>query len=435
MHIIFFIIFTFLIIAPYFSVSPLNLYFTDQEIEHYLVYAIWGLWFPLVFLSVIFSGRSWCGLFCPMGAASEWVNKIGFKQDIPRWLRWEGTPTISFIIVTILGQTVGIRDHLEAISVLFLLTFLLALVIGFIYGKKKRVWCRHLCPIGLLLGIFSRIGTVQFAPPFLLKGRNRYNEKGRCPTMIDLPSKDESRHCIECFKCVSPDAKGSVRFKLRKPGTEIINIRKYNPNVSEVIFLFTGSGLALGGILWLTLPLYQSLRQAIGEWFILNGWNWIAYPGPAWLMAVYPEKREVFVWLDFFMICSFMISVMMIVTVVLSLSSLTSAYLSGKYGGDKNLKTRFIEVSYLFTPVAMVSLLLGLGGSVIELLTLVAPSPYTASTLRIVLLTAGIIWSSYLGWHILKRQGLSAKYNLRALTPSIIGTVIIAFLWVPAIFA
>ncbi len=35
---------------------------------------IWTLWFPLVFMSVIFSGRSWCGLLCPMGAASEWVH-------------------------------------------------------------------------------------------------------------------------------------------------------------------------------------------------------------------------------------------------------------------------------------------------------------------------------------------------------------------------
>jgi polyferredoxin len=34
-------------------------------------FLIWTLWFPLVFLSVLVTGRSWCGVLCPMGAASE----------------------------------------------------------------------------------------------------------------------------------------------------------------------------------------------------------------------------------------------------------------------------------------------------------------------------------------------------------------------------
>ena len=74
-------------------------------------FAFWGIWFPLVFLSVIFTGRSWCGVLCPMGAASEWANKVGLQRQIPRWIKWEGTPIVSFLIITILGQTVGVRDH------------------------------------------------------------------------------------------------------------------------------------------------------------------------------------------------------------------------------------------------------------------------------------------------------------------------------------
>ena len=66
---------------------------------------IWGIWFPLVFLSVLVSGRSWCGLLCPMGAASQWLNSIGPQRAIPGWLRWEGTPVVSFILITILGQS------------------------------------------------------------------------------------------------------------------------------------------------------------------------------------------------------------------------------------------------------------------------------------------------------------------------------------------
>lgn len=139
---------------------------------HFSVFAnsiMWGVWFPLVFLSVIFTGRSWCGLLCPMGAASEWANKKGLQRTVPRWLKWEGTPVVSFIIVTILGQTVGVRDHPEAIAEVFGGTLLFAILIGYLYGRNKRTWCRHMCPIGLLLGVFSRLGAVQFWP----KRKNR----------------------------------------------------------------------------------------------------------------------------------------------------------------------------------------------------------------------------------------------------------------------
>ena len=59
-------------------------------------FLIWTLWFPLVFLSVLVTGRLWCGVLCPMGAASEWMNGIGLKRKVPAWLRWEGTPIVEF---------------------------------------------------------------------------------------------------------------------------------------------------------------------------------------------------------------------------------------------------------------------------------------------------------------------------------------------------
>ena len=144
-------------------------------------YAVWGLWFPLLFLSVIFTGRSWCGLLCPMGAASEWVNKIGLQRPIPGWLRWEGTPVISFIVTTILGQTLGVRDHAEAAAGVFGGTTAAALLIGFLYGRKKRAWCRHACPIGRVLGLAHA-----WAPCNLRRGRN-------FPAPMPIPKKASAR--------------------------------------------------------------------------------------------------------------------------------------------------------------------------------------------------------------------------------------------------
>ncbi|ALJ39437.1 MULTISPECIES: 4Fe-4S binding protein [Azospirillum] len=404
------------------NATPLNHWVTSAN------YALWGLWFPLVFLSVIVTGRSWCGLLCPMGAAAEWANKYGPKRAVPGWLKWEGTPVVSFLIITILGQTVGVRDHPEAALEVFGGTMLAAVLLGWLYGRRKRAWCRHVCPIGLLLGVFSRIGAVQFAPKVKRDGGDAWTEKGVCPTMIDLPRKEESRHCIQCFRCVNPQTKGSLELRLRTPGAEIERIRHHNPNAAEVWFLFLGTGIALGGFLWLVLPEYQQLRQAIGIWAVEREMFWISKPGPWWLMSVHPERREVFVWLDFFLIVGFMLLVMTAMAVALGALTAMAAWLGGLSDPLASFRKRFVELGYQYAPVAMVSLVVGLGGALFE------PLGDLAGAAKGVLFAGGILWSLWLGWMILAFQGLGRGARLLALVPGLIGTFAVALSWWPAIF-
>lgn len=135
---------------------------------HYTTFAnylLWGIWFPLVFLSVIFTGRSWCGLFCPMGAASEWVNRIGLQRRIPAWMRWEGTPALSFILVTILGQTLGVRDHPEAAAEVFGGT--MAAAGGCASRARRSVPAARLCHDRRLHGrLHDRAGRLAGGPDF-----------------------------------------------------------------------------------------------------------------------------------------------------------------------------------------------------------------------------------------------------------------------------
>ncbi len=395
-------------------------------------FAMWGLWFPLVFLSVIFTGRSWCGILCPMGAASEWANKKGLQRAIPSWLSWQGTPIVSFLIITLLGQTVGVRDHPEAVAKIFGGTLLVAIVIGYIYGKNKRAWCRHACPIGLLLGVFSRLGAVQFMPKKLHLGGDRQTEKTICPTMIDIKRKQESRHCIECFRCIQPQARGGLFLRLRRPGEEIEKIRSHNANPFEVAFMFLGTGIALGGFLWLVLPQYQQLRRQFGEWALRQGWYWIGDSGPAWLMSVHPLRREIFNWLDFISIVSFMTLVMMILASLLGFTTLMAAYLAGRMGADSNLKTRFVELGYQYAPVAMVSLIIGLGGTLF--IPIEAINPSLAVAIKLIIFGLSIAWSLWLGQHILATQGLKPHQRWLPLMPGFSGSLLVALAWWPGIF-
>lgn len=397
-------------------------------------YAVWGLWFPLLFLSVIFAGRLWCGVLCPMGAASEWVNKVGLQRPIPGWLRWEGTPVVSFIVTTVLGQTLGVRDHPEALAGVFGGTMVVALLIGFLYGRKKRAWCRHACPIGRVLGLYSRMGAVQFAPQVRLPGQDSYTEKGVCPTLIDVARKSESRHCIECFRCVNPQAKGSVRMKLRRPGKEIELIRDHRANPVEAWFLFLDTGVALGAFLWLVLPQYQQWRQAVGTWAIDRQWDWLLHTGSPWLVSVHPQRAEVFLWLDFVMIVGFMLACMVALTLLLAATTSACARLSGVVGGTGSFTQRFAELGYQYAPVAMMSLVIGLGGMLFDPIKNTPLGVPGVHALKGALFLLGVIWSIWLADRILARQGITAARRWIPLLPGVAGSIGVGIAWWPAIF-
>ncbi|WP_053239680.1 4Fe-4S binding protein [Pleomorphomonas koreensis] len=400
----------------------------------FLRYMLWGIWFPLVFLSVIVLGRLWCGTLCPMGAASELANKYGLQRAIPGWIKWEGTPALSFIIMTLYGQTLGVRDHPEAAAGLFGGTMLLAIAIGGLYGRNKRVWCRHLCPIGRVLGLYSRLGAVQFAPKVLLGGGDAYTERGACPTMIDLPRKRESRHCIECFRCVNPKAAGSMRLELRRPGVEVEEIRDHRANKAEAWFLFLDTGVALGGFLWLVLPQYQQMRQGLGVWAIQNHIDWITRVGPSWLMSVHPARAETFLWLDFLMIVGFMLGTMAVLTVVLACLTAVGAMIARKLGADGGFGQVFTELGYQYAPVALMSLIIGLGAELLNPLRDTAIGIEGVHVIRGGLFLIGVVWSIWLGDRILKRQGIDLSKRWLPLLPGIAGSLFVGFGWWPAIF-
>ena len=116
-------------------------------------------------------------------------------------------------------------------------------------------------------------------------------------------------------------------MSFRRPGQELESIRHHAPDAWETLFIFLGAGVALGGFLWLVLPFYNDWWQIMGTWFIEQSQYWIGEPGPVWLMSVHLEHREVFCWLDFFMITVTMVTVIALSALVLSVASLASAML------------------------------------------------------------------------------------------------------------
>ena len=340
---------------------------------------------------------------------------------------------LSFIAVTILAQTIDARDQAKGLAEIFLMTLGLALVIGLVFGKggNKRAWCRHVCPIGLLLGVFSRLGIVQFSPKQQYPEGPTYVNQGACPTLIDINHKNESRHCIECFKCVKPSSEGGLFVHFRKPGKEIEEIHQHNGNLTEIFFIFMGTGIALGGFLWLILPSYQTIRQAVGNWFLEQNAYWIGNVGPHWLMSV--TVGQTYNWLDFIMIVGFMLFYLATVTGLLSACTAINAWLIGRLRGTGNFKQRFVSLGYSFAPIAMLSIIIGLGDILFKTLESGLGHHFIVG-IKVVALLISMVWSSYLSLKAISFYHLSGYRRWFALLPALMGILMIALAWWPAIF-
>lgn len=323
---------------------------------------LWGVWFPLLLLSVVALGRVWCGWLCPMGAASEWVSKIGRHRRIPRWLRWAGLPLASFILISILNEAFGADEKPGLTALMFGSLFLAALTFGFLFERGKRVWCRHACPIGMILGVAARFSPVSLQPKRPMAGREGYAERTICPAKIDLKRKTESQHCIACLRCLTPDSNGGLGIVFRGPCSEIAAVATGNPSLTEVIFLFSSIGISLA-VQSEDLPALARLSQACGI-----GSGALA---TAFLVTV----------------------VATLIVGILSAASAGAARLLSRGNPKTSWRPGFYRIGYSFAPVALAALLFSMGDVAFESLEELGMSGNAVGAIKSVILIGALLGS------------------------------------------
>jgi polyferredoxin len=217
---------------------------TQEPSQNLATMLIWVYWWSLIIFSFIFVGRIWC-MICPLGAAGEWTNRrvgtLGWSW--PRALRNLWIAHIFFIVLTGVDLVIGI-DILPRFTGIFLLS-LLVMSVGMALLFERRAFCRYVCPIGGMCGIYSMTSTVEL----------RVKSRGRCESCttkecikgtdasyacswFEYPGEmDRNNYCTICGECDRSCPHDNVGLSVRPPGQDLW---RTNKRVFDEVILAVG---------------------------------------------------------------------------------------------------------------------------------------------------------------------------------------------------
>jgi hypothetical protein len=311
--------------------------------------------------------------------------------------------------------------------------------VALIYTRRGWVWCRYLCPVSLLFGVFSRLGAMHFRVDQVrlaswTPSRGETGKKDPCPVFIYLPKMATNRYCLMCFRCAG--WRDSIHLGLRRPGQELLHINTAEPLFWEVIFLFGAIGLPLGVFHWTVDPLFQHLKQWLGDFAL--GWGLGGVMGgsaPWWLLSNHPDAGEVFNLLDGVSIITFLLGATVLAIGLFSALTWLSTRLLGPLPAEPAARQElFTRIGYLYTPVSLISLFLGLSQLTFGYLKTVGFPGLATDVIRSALLAAGALWSLSLARRILRLQTFDGRRVPLALLPHVAGVTLIVAAWIPVFY-
>ncbi|MBI5783030.1 MAG: 4Fe-4S binding protein, partial [Gammaproteobacteria bacterium] len=287
-----------LVIIPAFLPLPPDSAHIYDHLTRLAQFAFWGIWWPFVMVSMMLMGRVWCGVFCPEGSLTELVSRRGLHYRIPRWVRWGGWPFVAFVMTTVFGQLVSVYEYPKATLLILGGSTLMALAVGYAYGRGARVWCRYLCPASGVFGLLARLAPVHFhVDRAAWKSKPAGTPAVACAPLINIPRMTGASACHACGRCSGH--RDAVQLAARSPGTEVLSLSSDTVSRWEVILLLFGVlGVALGAFQWSASPWFVALKQAIAAWLVAHdSYALLADNAPWWLLTHYPEANDVFTWL------------------------------------------------------------------------------------------------------------------------------------------
>ncbi|HEX8948319.1 MAG TPA: 4Fe-4S binding protein, partial [Dissulfurispiraceae bacterium] len=208
-----FVFFFLIILAGLFDVQM-----GDQNIATILMWTVW--WAAIIFTFVLV-GRVWC-MMCPFGAAQDWIGRlIRTGRDFPKPLRNVWLSSLIFFGLTWWDSYSGIVNK-PALTAWLLIGFF-AVAAGMALAFKGRSFCRYVCPIGGLIGLYSMFSPVELrnlcfdtCKGHKVKECMQGTQKSYpCPMFVTPMTLDRNNYCNICGECVKSCSQDNIVIRFR----------------------------------------------------------------------------------------------------------------------------------------------------------------------------------------------------------------------------
>jgi transcriptional regulator with AAA-type ATPase domain/NAD-dependent dihydropyrimidine dehydrogenase PreA subunit len=256
-----------------FAIINLILWLGPQTRSHnFALNLFWAWWWPLVLIGFPFLGRVWCAV-CPFMIYGEVTQKLSLwlvPRQLKRWPReaaetWGGWFLFTlFALILLWEENWNLENTAYLSSCLLLLITAGAMICSAIF--ERRFWCRYLCPIGGMNGMFAKLSMTELRAQQGIcsaecttyqcyKGgpqKGEGMETDGCPLYSHPAQLEDNRDCVLCMTCLKACPHRSVEFNLRPPGIELWTT--HIPRSYEVALLF----LLLDSVFLRRLPEIQT---------------------------------------------------------------------------------------------------------------------------------------------------------------------------------
>ena len=230
----------------------------------------WAWWWPVYLFLFAFVGRVWCAI-CPFMITGEWIRKISLwiwpRQLLPwptKWMnRWGAWLLFAGFVAIYLWEKLWDLPHTAYLSSWLLVVITAGAVIGSVI-YERRLWCRYLCPIGGMNGMFAKLSMVELrstqqvcgsqcstfgcykgsdATPVSFENPlpNEGQATGGCPLYSHPAQLPDNRDCVLCMTCLKACPHRSVQVNLRFPATDLLeNHQGFWAEAALMLLLFGG---------------------------------------------------------------------------------------------------------------------------------------------------------------------------------------------------
>jgi transcriptional regulator with AAA-type ATPase domain/NAD-dependent dihydropyrimidine dehydrogenase PreA subunit len=245
------------LVLPFFPLVVIILFIAPQNRqENFALNLFWAWWWPLILIGFPFVGRLWCAV-CPFMIYGEVTQKLSlwlFPRQLKKWPR-QAAETYGgwflfglFALILLWEELWNLENTAYLSACLLLLITAGAMIFSAIF--ERRFWCRYLCPIGGMNGMFAKLSMTELraqqgtcsAECTTYQCYKGGSEKGEgmatngCPLYSHPAQLEENKDCVLCMTCLKACPHRSVEFNLRPPGIELWTT--HTPRTYEVALLF-----------------------------------------------------------------------------------------------------------------------------------------------------------------------------------------------------